>query len=189
MIEHATDGMDRLIKSLLRYAQTGHGQLNRERVPVDGIIESVRETLEPLIVTTGAQIVYKPLPAVEADPILLQLLLQNLIENAIKYHRPEEAPVVELSCETSREGWQFAIKDNGQGIPAGHQDLVFEPLKRLHGSEIPGTGLGLAVCRTIVARHGGRIWGESEGSGYGATFRFTLPAYEEAPSVLRSRTA
>jgi signal transduction histidine kinase len=174
--------MQRLIESLLRYAQAGQGQLNRLRVPVDPIIRSVCTTLAPLIAETGAQIVCKPLPVVEADPVLLEQLLQNLVANAIQYHRPEEAPIVEISGRLSGKVWQFAVKDNGQGIPRDDQDSVFEPLKRLHGRETPGTGLGLALCRTIVARHGGRIWVESEGSGYGAIFRFTLAAAQEAPS-------
>ncbi len=188
LIEQAATGMERLIESLLRYAQAGQGQLNRQHVPVDTIIESVRMTLAPLIAKTGAQIVRKPLPAVEADPVLLEQLIQNLIGNAIQYHRPEEAPVVEISGGPSGQGWQFAVKDNGQGIPRNYQDRIFEPLKRLHGSETPGTGLGLALCRTIVARHGGRIWVESEGSGYGAIFRFTLAAAQESPSIVPSRT-
>jgi signal transduction histidine kinase len=186
LIDQAADRMERLIKSILRYAEAGHGQLNRQRVLVDEIVESVRATLEPVIIQTGARIVCKSLPAVDADPVLLEQLLQNLIANAIQYHRSDEAPVVELSGKSSAEGWQFAVKDNGEGIARSHQDRVFEPLKRLHGSDIPGTGLGLALCRTIVARHGGRIWVESEGSGYGSIFRFTLPATEVACAIVRS---
>jgi signal transduction histidine kinase len=191
LIEQATSGMERLIESLLRYAQAGQGQLNRQRVLVDGIIESVRMTLAPLITETGATIICKPLPAVEADPVLLEQLLQNLIVNALRYHRPEEAPVIEISGSVSGEVWQFAVKDNGQGIPLNYHDHVFEPLKRLHASETPGTGLGLALCRTITARHGGRIWVESEGAGCGATFRFTLSAAsaaQESPAITRSTT-
>jgi len=181
--------MERLIDSLLRYAQAGQGQLNRQRVAVDSIIESVRMTLSPLIIETSARIVCEPLPAVEADPVLLEQLLQNLVANALQYHRHGEAPVIEISGGHSGEVWQFAVKDNGQGIPLNDQNRVFEPLKRLHGSETPGTGLGLALCRTIVARHGGRIWVESEGPGCGAIFRFTLPAAQESPAILKSRTA
>jgi len=162
--------------------------LNRQPVPVDSIIESVRVTLAPLITETGARIVSKPLPAVEADPVLLEQLLQNLVANAIQYHCPEEAPVVEISGSPAGDGWQFSVKDNGQGIPRNYQEGIFEPLKRLHGSETPGTGLGLALCRTIVARHGGRIWVESDGAGCGATFCFTLPATQASPSIVPSRT-
>jgi signal transduction histidine kinase len=142
----------------------------------------VRRTLALSIANTNARIVCEPLPAVEPDPVLLERLLQNLVANAIQYRRPEEAPVIEISCEPAGEGWQFAVKDNGQGIPGNHQDDIFEPLKRLHGSETPGSGLGLALCRTI----GRRIWVESEGSGHGAIFRFTLSASQESPPLFQS---
>jgi len=185
LIEQASVGMERLIESLLRYAQAGQGQLDRKRVSVDGIIETVKVSLAALITGTGARIICNGLPAVEADPVLLEHLFQNLIGNAIQYRRPEEAPVVEISGERCGEMWQFAVKDNGQGIPLEHQNYVFEPLKRLHGSGTPGTGLGLAWCRTIAARHGGRIWVESQGSGCGAIFRFTLSATHGSPSSVQ----
>jgi signal transduction histidine kinase len=188
LIDQAVVGMERLIESLLQYAQAGQGQVNRQRVSVDQVVESVCVTLGSLIKNTGAQIVSKPLPVVEADPVLLEHLLQNLVANAIQYRRPEKAPAIEISGVRSGEGWQFAVKDNGQGIPLKYQEHIFEPLKRLHGNETPGTGLGLALCRTIVARHGGRIWVESEGSGCGAIFRFTLPAAQESPSHVMSGT-
>jgi light-regulated signal transduction histidine kinase (bacteriophytochrome) len=87
-------------------------------VPVDEILKSVRMTLVPLVSKTGAQIVCKSLPAVEADPVLLEQLLQNLVANAIQYHRSEEAPVVEISGGPFGEGWQFNVKDNGQRNPS-----------------------------------------------------------------------
>jgi light-regulated signal transduction histidine kinase (bacteriophytochrome) len=188
LIEQATSGMERLIESLLRYAQAGQGQLNRQRVSLDRIIDSLRITLTSLIAETGAKIVCQPLPVTEADPILLEQLLQNLIVNALLYRRPEEAPVIDISASVSVGVWEFAVKDNGQGIPPNQHDHVFKPLKRLHGNETPGTGLGLALCRTITARHGGRIWVESEGAGCGAIFRFTLSAAQESSS-LRSTLA
>jgi PAS domain S-box-containing protein len=190
LIEQSAIGMERLIDSLLQYAQAGQGQLNRQCVNVGEIIESVRMTLASAIAKTGAQISCGPLPMVEADPVLLEHLLQNLVANAIKYHRPDEAPRVEISGEPSKDGWHFSVRDNGQGIPRTDQEVIFEPLKRLHGGETPGTGLGLALCRTIVARHGGRIWVESEGSGYGAIFRFTLlPASPAKAAVDETKQA
>ena len=183
LIEQASVGMERLIESLLRYAQTCQGQLNRQQVKAGQIIESVKVSLAALITETGARIVYKSLPAVEADPVLLEHLFQNLVANSLHYRRPGAVPVVEISGELSGDQWQFEVKDNGQGIPIQHQDYVFEPLKRLHGSDTPGTGLGLALCRTIAARHGGRIWVESEGAGCGAVFRFTLSAAQVSPAI------
>lgn len=182
LIEQATSGMERLIDSLLRYAQAGQGQLNRQSVKSDQIIQGVRTTLAPLITETRARIVCGPLPAVPADPVLLELVFQNLVSNALQYRRPGEAPVIEISGGNSGDSWQFAVTDNGRGISPDYQDRVFEPLKRLHGNDIPGSGLGLALCRTIIARHGGRIWVESKGEGCGATFRFTLSA-AETPSI------
>ncbi len=185
LIQRATVGMEDLIDSLLRYAQAGQGRLNRQPVPVGQIVESVKATLAVLASETRAQIRCQPLPTVEADPVLLEQLFQNLIGNALKYHRLGEAPVVEISGEHSDGMWQFAVKDNGQGIPRHQQDYVFEPLKRLHGNGIPGSGLGLALCRTIAARHGGRIWVDSDGPDQGSVFRFTLPATQVPSQVAR----
>jgi light-regulated signal transduction histidine kinase (bacteriophytochrome) len=188
LIEQAADRMERLIESLLRYAQAGQGQLDRKRVPIHSIIESVRLTLAPLITNTRAQIICGRLPDVEADAVLIEQLFQNLIANAIQYYRPAAAPVIEISGEPLGDEWQFAVKDNGEGIPREYQDGIFEPLKRLHSNETAGTGLGLTLCRTIVARHGGRIWVESKGAGCGSVFRFTLSAARESISKIQSVT-
>jgi PAS domain S-box-containing protein len=174
LIEQAGEGMERLIDSLLRYAQAGQGELSRQRVSAEATVDAVRVSLGALIAKTGARISTIGLPDVDADPVLLQQLFQNLIANGIKYHRQGEAPVIEIHGESIPEGWRFAIKDNGEGVLPKHRALIFEALKRLHGNDTPGSGLGLALCKTIVGRHGGRIWVESEGVGHGATFFFTL---------------
>ena len=181
LIEQSTVAVESLVESLLRYAQAGHGHLARRRIPAGEVVESVTAALAPLLAETGGQIVSEPLPSVEADPVLLEQLFRNLISNALQYRRPGVAPVVQISASQSGERWEFAIKDNGQGIPADSHTYVFEPLKRLHHNDTRGTGLGLALSRTIITRHGGRIWVESEGVGRGAIFRFTLPAVEASP--------
>ena len=141
MIERAAGRMEHLIQSLLLYAQAGQGELNRQRLQIDSIIESVRVTLEPLITKTRAEIICRPLSAVDGDPVLLEQLFQNLVANAIQYHRPEESPMVEISGAPLGEGWQFAVKDNGQGIPGNYQDGIFEPFKRLHASYFGKSGV------------------------------------------------
>ena len=175
LIEQAAAGMQRLIESLLQYAQAGQGQLNRQTVSVDAVIDSVRASLSDLIAKTNARVLCRPMPQIEADPVQLDRVFQNLIANAINYRKPGESPVIEIRGEYFDEGWRFTVTDNGQGIPREYHHAVFEPLKRLHGGNTPGSGLGLALCQTIVARHGGKIWVESEGPGHGASFHFTLP--------------
>lgn len=176
LIEQAAQGMERLIDSLLHHAQAGQGQLTRQKVSLQPVIDAVQVSLSALIASTGARIHCFDLPTVEADPAQLEQLFQNLIANAIKYHRPGLRPEIEIRGEPFAEGWLFSVKDNGEGISPEHQSLVFQALKRLHGSDTPGSGLGLALCKTVVSRHGGRIWVDSRGSGQGSTFFFTLAA-------------
>jgi PAS domain S-box-containing protein len=184
MIDQAANGMDRLIESLLRYAQAGQGELNRRMVSVEALIESVRLSLGDSIAKASARVICGPLPEVEADPVQLEQVFQNLIANAIKYRKRGESPVIAIEGEPFEQGWRFTVTDNGEGIPREHHREVFEPLKRLHGSETPGSGLGLALCWTIVGRHGGKIWVESEGPGRGASFRFTLSRPAEQSQVV-----
>jgi light-regulated signal transduction histidine kinase (bacteriophytochrome) len=109
-----------------------------------------------------------------AEEVVLLQLFQNLISNSIKY-RGKEAPKIHVSAERDGAWWVIAVRDNGIGIDPQDIDRVFGMFKRLHGSEIPGTGIGLALCKKIVERQGGRIWVESE-IGRGATFKFTISA-------------
>jgi len=113
------------------------------------------------------------LPTVRGDQVQLAQLFQNLISNAIKY-RGSESPRIQISVELGDGEWLLAVHDNGQGIDPAYHDRIFGVFKRLHGSEYPGTGIGLAICKRIVEKHGGRVWVESE-AGQGATFRFSIP--------------
>ena len=149
---------------MLEYAQAGKQQIVQKPVAVGKVVEEVLSSVAPLIAETGAEIGVGSLPVVDGDRVQLRQLFQNLVTNAIKYRR-EHPPRIEVSAKYLHGGWYFAVRDNGQGIPPEHLERIFEPLKRLHGADIPGTGLGLTLCRIIVERHGGRIWAESGGAG------------------------
>jgi signal transduction histidine kinase len=116
------------------------------------------------------------LPILDADPSQMRQLLQNLIENALKYHKPDIPPVIHLDCQPGQNGcWEISVHDNGIGLDEKFSERIFVPLERLHGrSAYEGTGIGLAICKKIVSRHGGRITVKSQ-LGEGSTFTITLP--------------
>lgn len=180
IMTEAAGGMQRLIPSMLSFAQIGHGEISVESVPVTAVIEAVRARLWDVIRASGAKIDYKSLPVIEADRIQLEQVFQNLLSNAIQYRNPAETPHISISVERIGEEWACSVEDNGQGIPPESLERIFQPLKRLHGRDIPGTGLGLALCQRIIGRHGGRIWAESAGMGRGAIIRFVLPIRHSA---------
>jgi light-regulated signal transduction histidine kinase (bacteriophytochrome) len=125
-------------------------------------------------IENNASVSYGNLPEVIADSTQLAQVFQNLITNGIKFHG-EEAPRIHISAEKKASEWVFSVQDNGIGIDPQYSERIFEVFKRLHNmEEYPGTGIGLAVCKKIVERHGCRIWVESE-LGKGSTFYFTLP--------------
>ena len=172
------DGASRLqalIRDLLEYSRVG----TRGGVPAPVESEEVlREALADLHAAeyeSAAQISQDPLPRVCADRTQLRQLLVNLIGNAIKYRRPDLEPRIHVSAQSAEGFWQFSVRDNGLGIEPQHFDRVFLIFQRLHGrGEYAGTGIGLAICKKIVQRHGGRLWLEST-AGEGSTFFFTLP--------------
>jgi light-regulated signal transduction histidine kinase (bacteriophytochrome) len=125
-----------------------------------------------------------PLPTVHGDPSLLRTVFQNLIGNAIKFRREDEAPRVELSAVRDGEFWRFRCTDNGIGIDAEYAERIFIIFQRLHPrSQYDGTGIGLAMCRKIVEYHGGTIWLKTDVDS-GTTFEFTLPAAPVAAEEL-----
>ncbi|MBM3889996.1 MAG: response regulator [Verrucomicrobia bacterium] len=181
-IHFAVDGarrMSRLINDLLTYARVDtHG---KPLVPTDGdrALEAALANLQIAIAEAHAAVTHDPMPTVKADEGQLVQLFQNLIGNGIKFHKKTEPPHVHVAAGRSGNEWTFSVRDNGIGIVAAQIPRMFQIFQRLHTrDEYPGTGIGLAVCKKIVERHGGRIWLESE-AGRGTTFFFSLPACEE----------
>jgi signal transduction histidine kinase len=175
--------MQAMIDDLLTYSRVTTQAAPRKMVDLNHVLDELR-TLElaSRIEETGATLlVPQPLPQVYGDVFQLRQLLQNLIANALKFHRPDVPPEVAIVEGEAEEGMVcIGVRDNGIGIPAEHLEQIFTMFKRLHSRTLyEGTGIGLAVCKKIVERHGGRIWVESA-SGEGSTFWFTLPSSDEA---------
>ena len=178
MMTESARAIQRLVSSMLQFAQVGHGEINLQPVPVDEVIAASRVMLSDAIESSGAEIQYESMPIVHADRTQLEQVFQNLLSNALKYRKPGEPLRVTITAERIEREVVVSVNDNGQGIAPEWLERIFEPLKRLHGKDIPGSGLGLALCRRIIERHGGRIWAESAGIGSGTTIRFALPAHQ-----------
>lgn len=176
-IHYAVDGatrMQSLINDLLAYSRVGTHAKPFEPTDAKLALERALRNLKLVIGESGAEIMHEPLPTVLADLSQLTQLFQNLIGNAVKF-RGGEAPRIQISAVSQEKEWLFEVRDNGIGIAPESAERIFVIFQRLHAKEeYPGTGIGLAVCKKIVERHGGRIWVESE-PGSGAAFCFTLP--------------
>ncbi len=166
--------LQEMLDDLLDYARVG--AVGRPLEPVDfgAAVDEAASSLELDFKETGGTLRRDELPVLRADRSQIVRLFKNLISNALKYHGAD-APEVQVSFDETEDGWRFAVKDNGMGISPADHERVFELFQRLPQSqELPGTGIGLTICRTIVERHGGGIWVESN-LGEGSTFYFTMP--------------
>ena len=182
MIHFAADGairMEGLINDLLTYSRVGRKGNSFQLVNCTEVLETTLHNLQAPIEESGVAITNPLLPTVLADSTQLAQLFQNLISNAVKY-RSEETPIVEVGAELQANEWLFWVRDNGIGLNMKHAERIFMIFQRLHTREAySGTGIGLAICKKIVERHGGRIWVDSI-LGQGSTFYFTLPDYQKA---------
>ncbi|MGE5400589.1 MAG: sensor histidine kinase [Ignavibacteriales bacterium] len=173
-INEGVKRMQNLIEDLLRYSRVTTRGKSLEAVNSMDVVNTVLENLQLTIRETGARIHTCKLPVVKGDDIQLMQLFQNLLSNAIKFSTPG-VPEIEVCAHQKDSEWVFFVKDNGIGLDPEYRDSIFVLFQRLNDREdYPGTGIGLAVCKKIVERHGGRIWVESE-SGKGSIFYFTLP--------------
>jgi signal transduction histidine kinase len=176
-LEHVVGGAERMqnmIDGMLEYARLESGGEPRELVELSEAVETALANLRGAIDASGAEVRLERLPAVPGDFQQLVALFQNLIGNAIKFRR-EDAPVVHVGKEEERDSWVVLVEDRGIGIPPEDRERIFALFRRLHPEgTYPGSGMGLAICRRIVERHGGRIWVTSA-PDEGSTFHVRLP--------------
>lgn len=182
-IDFAVDGVKRmqaLINDLLTYSRLSTRAKPFTAVALDDVVQSALGLLEITIDEEKATVDAAGLPQVMGDPVQLDQLFQNMISNALKFHGEGRNPHVRISAERQADGWwRVAVADNGIGIEQEYADKIFVIFQRLHSRErYAGTGIGLAICKKVVERHGGKIWFESQ-LGQGTTFYFTLPAATE----------
>jgi signal transduction histidine kinase len=170
----ASDRLQLMIDDVLAYSRVSSRGGEFEEVDIEVLADAAAGELEALFAETGTRYRREPLPRLEADAAQIQQLFTNLFANAVKFRGPR-SPEIEVSAVQERGHWRFCVADNGIGIARADQERIFEMFQRLHGEdEYPGTGIGLAICRGIVERHGGSIWVESE-PGQGSRFFFTIP--------------
>lgn len=168
--------MRNLVADLLAYSAVKGKAAPFALVDCRQVVTAVVADLQQTIVEAAAVVTVDGLPCVLGDGAQLTQVFLNLIGNALKFRPPGRAPEIRVSAGRTEDGWLFTIADNGIGIAQPYQEQVFEIFQRLHGADrFPGTGIGLAICRKVVERHGGRIWVDSE-EGAGCAFRFTLPS-------------
>jgi len=166
--------MQALINALLTYSRVGTQAKKLDPTDCEAVLDDTVAGLRAAIKDSGARITRDPLPTVIGDATQLGQLFQNLIGNGIKFHGAEP-PRIHISCRRDGQWWVFSVKDHGIGFDSKYAERIFVMFQRLHAKgEYPGTGIGLAVCKKIVERHGGEIWVESR-PGEGATFYFTIP--------------
>jgi len=184
-IQFATDGaarMQTLIADLLTYSRAGTQAIEKKPVPFEQVVTSAVRNLEIAIRENSAEIHYGNLPLVDGDESKLVQVMQNLIGNAIKFHKPGVTPVIEINAKHVDHEWLFSVADNGIGFEPRYCDRIFQVFQRLHSvGRYPGNGIGLAICRRIIEHHGGKLWADSEPE-VGSTFFFTLPIATEDTS-------
>jgi PAS domain S-box-containing protein len=191
-LRQAGDGavrMRHLIDDLLAYSRVANEEPSREQVDLHGLVDGVLTVLGPAIAETGATVRVGELPTLEAEPTQLAQLLQNLIGNAVKFHVPGRPPTVCVRARRTMGACVVTVADDGIGIDEADQERIFAMFTRLHGRDIyAGTGIGLAICRRIAERHGGRIYVEST-PGQGSAFHTLLPDAPAAPGTPRQTPA
>jgi CheY-like chemotaxis protein len=181
-IEGGVDQVHSLVMDLATYASLSHQQpTSQEFVDLDLALEAALANLQPAIRDSGTRITRCSLSSVLASRVHMVQLFEKLIANAIQYTAKRGEPSITISARNVGSRWRITVRDEGSGLSPENAESIFEPFTRPHGSAVPGTGFGLAICRRIVELYGGRIWAESQ-PGKGASFHFTLPGVPELSS-------
>lgn len=168
----AAERMKSMVQALLSLSRVDSQDVLFELTDSRAALDGALENLKPVIKEKNARLEIGSMPVLRANPVLLMLLFQNMISNALKFSRE---PLIKIRAVERDSQWLFSIEDNGIGFDMRYADQLFNRFKRLHAqSEYPGTGLGLALCKRIIERHGGTIWVESK-PDVGTTFFFTIP--------------
>ena len=164
-----------MVEDLLEYARMEHNATRLVAVDMNALVKDVTTSLSLAIAENGAEVICAPLPGVSGNPVQISRLVQNLFANALRYRREDTPPQIRIGVKDEGVMWRFEVADNGAGIAAEYVNQIFEPFRRLHTwQHSKGTGMGLAICKTIVDNHGGKIWVTSQ-PGKGSVFHFTLP--------------
>jgi PAS domain S-box-containing protein len=172
-IVSGVERMQTLIDDLLAYSRAGRATLDPREIDVAALVGDLLRALRPELEARGVDIQLGALPFVKAEKSLLRQVFQNLISNAVKFS-DTEAPAVRISSERVPGAWRFEVSDNGPGVEPRYRERIFEMFQRLHGRDVPGSGIGLAIVKRLVERHGGHVW-VSDASPRGAMFNFTIP--------------
>jgi PAS domain S-box-containing protein len=179
LVEHIVGGVHRmtaLLDGIREWSRVRGESEPMSEVDCAAVVDGVLSSLAADLDAAGATVRAGDLPTFTGHPAALAQLFQNLIANAVKFRRDEESPAIAISARAADGEWEFTVADNGIGIEPEYAERVFEFGRRLHGDDsFPGTGIGLTVCKTVVERHGGRIWVEPAAPGPGSAFHFTLP--------------
>ncbi len=183
-IRYASQGaetMQAMIRDLLAYARLSASAPSPRPVALDTALDAALANLRAALEEVRPELRREALPTVLGEPGQLTQLFQNLVGNALKFRVPHRPPEISVGARREGESWHCWVQDNGIGLDSRHAQQIFTIFQRLHGrEEFPGSGIGLAFCKRIVERHGGRIWVEST-PGLGATFHFTLPVVRSEP--------
>jgi chemotaxis family two-component system sensor kinase Cph1 len=172
-IQEGTDRMASLLRDMAAYCDGDGRELQLAETSLNAVLTQVRQQMSDELQKSGAVVTQDPLPTVTCDFFAIATVFHHLIDNACKF-RGADAPAIHVGSARHEGEWILSVRDNGVGINPDYADALFQPFKRLHGKEYPGSGLGLALAKRILDQHGGRIWVEPV-SGRGSIFSFSLP--------------